>query len=155
MASPVLLCTDGSDLSLAALAAGLDLFPPDTPVEFLMVHGGPHLSEMFGSGHAGPAVSEEEFHSEKDTAIAEAEAALAGVAESLGRTDSPRTVIGGEAGQAICDYAGEVSARAIVLGSSGRSGLKRAVLGSVSDHVVRNAPVTVVLTPSTAVDQDD
>ena len=32
------------------------------------------------------------------------------------------------------------------LGTSGRSGLKRAVLGSVSDYVVRNAPCPVVTT---------
>jgi len=31
-----------------------------------------------------------------------------------------------------------------VLGTRGRGGLRRAVLGSVSDHVVRNAPCPVV-----------
>jgi nucleotide-binding universal stress UspA family protein len=39
-----------------------------------------------------------------------------------------------------------VDAVAIVVGSRGRGGLKRAFLGSVSDYVVRNAPCSVVVT---------
>jgi nucleotide-binding universal stress UspA family protein len=31
------------------------------------------------------------------------------------------------------------------MGSRGRGGIKRALLGSVSDHVVRNAPCPVVI----------
>jgi nucleotide-binding universal stress UspA family protein len=33
----------------------------------------------------------------------------------------------------------------MVVGTRGRGGLRRAVLGSVSDHVVRNAPCPVVV----------
>ena len=33
-----------------------------------------------------------------------------------------------------------------MVGSRGRGGLKRAVLGSVSDHIVRNAPCPVLVT---------
>ena len=38
------------------------------------------------------------------------------------------------------------SATAIVIGSRGRGGIKKALLGSVSDYVVRNAPCPVVVT---------
>jgi len=38
-----------------------------------------------------------------------------------------------------------VSARAIVLGTRGRGGITRALLGSVSDYVTRAAPCTVVI----------
>jgi nucleotide-binding universal stress UspA family protein len=54
-------------------------------------------------------------------------------------------VIEGSPGAALCALAEEVSADAIVLGSRGRSGIRRALLGSVSDYVVRNAPCAVVI----------
>src|SRR3954447_4582204 len=52
----------------------------------------------------------------------------------------------GEPATSIVDAATAESADLIVIGSHGRSGLGRAVLGSVSDHVVRHAtcPVMVV-----------
>jgi len=40
----------------------------------------------------------------------------------------------------------QLPARALVMGSRGRGGLKRALLGSVSDYVVRNSPCPVVIT---------
>jgi nucleotide-binding universal stress UspA family protein len=49
----------------------------------------------------------------------------------------------GEARQQIIDYAAEWSADLIVLGSHGRRGLNRFLLGSVSDAVVRHAPCSV------------
>jgi nucleotide-binding universal stress UspA family protein len=52
----------------------------------------------------------------------------------------------GDPGPALCQLAEELSAQAIVMGSRGRGGLKRALLGSVSDYVVRNAPCTVIIT---------
>lgn len=39
-----------------------------------------------------------------------------------------------------------VGTDAIVIGTRGRGGIKRALLGSVSDYVVRNAPCPVVVT---------
>ena len=55
-------------------------------------------------------------------------------------------VLEGNPGDAVCSYAGEIGAKAIVMGSRGRGGVRRALLGSVSDHTVRNAPCPVVIT---------
>ncbi len=60
--------------------------------------------------------------------------------------DASRKLLRGEPGPTICDYAAEVGAAVILIGSRGRGGFKRALLGSVSDHVVRNAPCPVVVT---------
>jgi nucleotide-binding universal stress UspA family protein len=49
----------------------------------------------------------------------------------------------GEARQQIIDYATEWPADLIVLGSHGRRGLNRFLLGSVSEGVVRHAPCSV------------
>jgi len=59
--------------------------------------------------------------------------------------DIEKRVIEGEPGPALCRLAAEVGASAVILGSRGRGGLKRAFLGSVSDYVVRNAPCPVVV----------
>jgi len=52
----------------------------------------------------------------------------------------------GNPGESVVDAAAAEGADLVVLGTHGRRGLERAILGSVSDHVVRNAacPVMVV-----------
>jgi nucleotide-binding universal stress UspA family protein len=59
--------------------------------------------------------------------------------------DIETRVIEGEPGPALCRLAADVGASAVILGSRGRGGLKRAFLGSVSDYVVRNAPCPVIV----------
>lgn len=51
----------------------------------------------------------------------------------------------GEPGPAIVEAAGAEGADLIVVGTHGRSRVGRLVLGSVSDHVVRNAPCPVLI----------
>jgi nucleotide-binding universal stress UspA family protein len=68
------------------------------------------------------------------------------VAAALGTGDAQLRVLRGDAGPACCDHAAEIDARAMVIGTRGRGGIKRAFLGSVSDYVVRNAPCPVVVT---------
>lgn len=152
MANRVLLCSDGSDASVAAIEAGSSLLGDSATFEIVMVFDGPDDADMHGaSGHAGPTMTPEEFDLAERTAVADTERALAAKAARLGLVDVPRTMLRGDPGPAICRYAGEVSAAAIVVGSRGRSGLKRAVLGSVSDYVTRNAPCPVVVTPPSGV----
>ena len=51
----------------------------------------------------------------------------------------------GEPGTAICDLAEQLPVSVVVIGTSGRSGLRRAVMGSTSDHVIRHAPSPVLV----------
>ena len=50
-------------------------------------------------------------------------------------------------GEGICRISHEEHANLVVLGTRGLSTVKRAVLGSVSDYVVRNAGVPTVIVP--------
>ena len=154
MRSTVLLCIDGSELSLAAAAAGRALLAPDTAVAIVTVSDAPDVAETVGSGHAGPAISPEEFDRKTKAADAAARSNLAAAAEALDLPDAATHVLGGHPGQAICRLAAELSAAALVIGSRGHGGLKRVVLGSVSDYVVRNAPCTVVVTAPQGVADD-
>ncbi|MCP4436745.1 MAG: universal stress protein [Actinomycetia bacterium] len=153
MANPVLLCSDGSEESVSAIEQGHALLAGSAEFEVVMVVDGPDPADLHGaSGHAGPVMTEEEFTAEHEAAVAETERALAAKAQRLGLDNAPRRMLQGDPGPAICAYAQQVDATAIVMGSRGRSGLKRAVLGSVSDFVVRNASCPVVVTPQSGVD---
>ena len=146
MASPILLCTDGSDEALGALSAGLALLGRDHELLLVTVTNGPDEGSLAGSGHAGAELSPAEY----DTLLAEADdAARAAISKTQSELDLGTAevhILGGDAGPAICRLATGRSATAIVIGSRGRGILRRALLGSVSDHVVRNAPCTVVVT---------
>ena len=54
----------------------------------------------------------------------------------------------GEPGPAIIDAAESERVDLVVVGSRGRNRVERFVLGSVSDHVVRNAPCPVLIVRS-------
>ncbi len=142
----MLLCTDGSDLSTQALTAGHRLLGPEAVPVVVTVADGPDESLLTGSGFGGPVVTPEEFDQHSERAETEARSIVAGVARALGLEGAQTYVLSGEPATAICELAKDLSAQAIVLGSRGRGGLKRAVLGSVSDHVVRHAPCTVMVT---------
>ena len=67
--------------------------------------------------------------------------------ERAGVSASPEVVIATKVDEAILEKAIEVDADMIVMGTHGRGGLSRAVIGSVADRVLRHSPVPVVLVP--------
>lgn len=152
MTSPVLLCTDGSPHATAALIAGLAVLDPAAPLAIITVVPDPDPTLVTGTGMAGGVVSPEEYDRMQADATEGAQAILDEARAALGAPEAEVHALRGEPAAAICRYAEEVGAAAIVLGSRGRGGLKRAVLGSVSDHVVRHAPCTVVVTGPEATD---
>jgi nucleotide-binding universal stress UspA family protein len=145
----VLLCTDGSELSVEALAAGVALIGPDARFCVVTASDGPDPMLLTGTGTAGGVVTPEEFDRKTTAANESARSVVDATIRTLGLEGAESRVVGGGAGQAICQLASELSAAAIVIGSRGRGGIKRAVLGSVSDHVVRHAPCPVLVTRAT------
>ncbi len=146
----MLLCSDGSDLSVKALAAGVALLGREASYSVVTVADTPDRTLLDGSGFAGGVVSPEEYDRETEAAAESARSMVTSTIDALGLPGADPLVIGGEPGPAICRLASELSAAAIVIGSRGRGGLKRAVLGSVSDHVVRHAPCPVLVTREAA-----
>jgi nucleotide-binding universal stress UspA family protein len=146
MASPILLCTDDSDEAVGAIAAGLDLLGRQNEFVLVTVMDAPDEGSLVGSGHAGPELSPEEYDDQVAEARDNARSAIGRVQSELALVGAEVRVLRGDPGASICQLATELSARAIVVGSRGRGRLKRALLGSVSDHVVRNAPCSVIVT---------
>lgn len=147
MASLALLCTDGSDLAQRALVAGMRVLSPTdrTVIATVMDAVDPSLVtgvSGFGSGTMSPQQYDEVLASHR----ANAEQHIMDARQALGLHDGESVVVEGAPGPALCELAVQLGATVMVAGTRGRGGLKRAVLGSVSDHLVRNAPCPIVIT---------
>lgn len=59
--------------------------------------------------------------------------------------DVETAVLSGPAKNEIVEYASSVDADLVVMGSRGRGGVQRLLLGSVTDHVVRTSDVDVLV----------
>lgn len=144
-AEPILLCTDGSEAAIAALRTGLALLAVDAPLIVVAVIPEADMMDLTGTGFAGGTITQSEFD-----AIAKADQELGRTAvesarTELGLADVETVVVPGAPGPVICQLAEDRGARAIVMGTRGLGRIRRVLLGSVADHVVRNAPCTVVV----------
>jgi nucleotide-binding universal stress UspA family protein len=141
----MLLCTDGSPLATTALRRGLEVVGAADRVVVATVVELTHPVDVVGGGHAGGVVSPAEAEHADEASLAAGKRLLADVAAQLALSDAETVVLDGAPGPALCELAASLPASVIVLGTRGIGGLRRAVLGSVSDHVVRNAPCPVVV----------
>ena len=145
MASLVLLCTDGSDVAIEALRDSLPILAPADRTIVLAVESPADADLTAGTGFAGCASDDlsDQIETSGDRAAKEV---LDRTVTALELDDDVEIMaIVGRPGPAICQLATALAATAIVIGSSGRSGLRRAMIGSTSDHVVRHAPCPVVV----------
>ncbi|HNH37987.1 MAG TPA: universal stress protein, partial [Microthrixaceae bacterium] len=94
-------------------------------------------------GMATPEVVDAAWVGAKEEADASIDRTIAALPEGPAYE---RRVETGEPGLAIVAAAEEIGADVIVIGSRGRGAIKRALLGSVSSHVVHNASCPVVVT---------
>jgi len=98
-----------------------------------------------GTGFAGGVMTYDEKTDLVEAQRAAAQAHVDDTIAQLGIEGAETMVIIGDAGQEICALAASLPASVVVLGTRGRSGIKRAVMGSTSDHVVRQCPCPVLV----------
>jgi len=146
MADQVVCCTDGSELSVNAIRRGLAALG-ESPADIVLVMSVPEPDPTMvtGAGFAGPVMSVEQFDQERRHAVAAGEVILAEAAAGLGRPEVATKVLTGLPGQSVCQYADDEGARLIIVGTRGRGGFIRAMMGSVSDYIVRHAPCPVLV----------
>jgi nucleotide-binding universal stress UspA family protein len=141
----VVVSLDGSELAEAALEPAADLATAlGVPLVLLRAVGG-HME--LGSAYIPHAAQEHKEHMEEERA--EATAYLRTVADRLAGHDATIAdveVVAGSAVHAILDSVDPAGGDVIAMATHGRGGLRRLVLGSVTDKVVRGAtgPVLVV-----------
>jgi nucleotide-binding universal stress UspA family protein len=136
----ILLATDGSDHSLsAARSVAARLWPPDSEVKIISVIEQivPAAEPWYAAGAVAERVREGNRKNSQD-AVSAAEKIIA----SAGlRTETD--ILEGSPKRRIVDESVEWGANLIVVGSHGRRGLTRYLLGSVSEAVAMHAHCSV------------
>ncbi len=150
----ILVATDGSDDSDAAVEAALDL-AHDTNGKLLVLSVVPEGEGASEDGDAADADAEPPARDE-DEEVIEANDLTNDVVDHAVEWGIEATplVWEGEPADAILAAAESEGADVIVIGSSGKSGVGRMLMGSVSDDVIRRAPVPVMVVRATRERED-
>ncbi|MGZ4689684.1 MAG: universal stress protein [Acidimicrobiia bacterium] len=102
------------------------------------------------SGFGGGIASPEEIEAERAAANEAATAAIERTVAALATSASVESRIElGDAGSTICHLAETLPADVVVVGSRGRGAIRRALMGSVSTHVVNHAACPVIVVRAT------
>lgn len=149
----ILLPSDGSDLSDAAIdhaAALAERFEATVIVlqvidseAQIIAQTAPATIEPIPSGQITAQIAHEAVESQRARAHENLDRVAAALRERGINTET--SVVEGGPGEAIAAAADTLECDTVVMATHGRSGFKRAVLGSVADHVARHTPNAAVL----------
>lgn len=137
----ILCAVDFSPSSEAALGEALAIARVFEAALTVLHVAGPPTSLLPDGGHAVAATAR--TATGDSVATARLEALRARIVESGFRDVETRTAVG-VAWRAIVDEAGSGGHDLLVVGTHGRTGVRRLLLGSVAEHVVRHAPCPVL-----------
>ena len=154
MYSTILLTLDGSEVSQQAIPHAVTLAKQtgasvvlvqviDSEAQVMMRVSGANIEPISGDRITAD-IAQEAVAGERDEAQANLDAVKAGMA-AQGVTNVTTLVREGYPGDEIVSAATETQADVVVIATHGRSGIRRAILGSVADHIVRNTPLASVL----------
>jgi nucleotide-binding universal stress UspA family protein len=132
----VLVPTDGSD---AATHAADHLLESAAALDATV-----HVLSVVDDSALGPDVRSTVAGKESEQAAAEAVDAVVSAAETHGVTDLVRNVEHGRPAAVIFDYIETKDVDAVGMGTTGRRGTDRILLGSVAEKTVRSASVPVM-----------
>lgn len=150
-----LVATDGSAIATSVFAHVPQVVDPDGRVVVVQVIDDvshvltlttPAGFPVGGSATYSLEIAEsivDSQRAEAETHLAEAKRAL----EAAGMRNVETAILSGVPGNAIVEAAREHGHDVVLMGTHGRSGFRRAVLGSVAEHVLRhldNVPVVLV-----------
>lgn len=141
----ILIPTDGSETAQRATRHAIELAERfDAEVHVLVVIEQHHL-------YAGTDITSEhlwdEIAGKARDAAGKRMAPILKAARSRGLEAVDAIREHPDVAQAIVAYAKEAGIDAIVMGTHGRSGIRRLLVGSVAERVVRSSPVPVLLVP--------
>lgn len=140
MSNRVLVAFDESPQATAALEHAFERFPD---AEITVVHVTDPSEWLYGDDFGGGYFADDAYETAKESAdslLAEVET----MAEEAGREVSTISEAG-SVPNTIVRVGETIDADHIVIGSHGRRGLSRFLLGSVAEMVARRAPVSVTI----------
>jgi nucleotide-binding universal stress UspA family protein len=141
MTDNVLVAVDGSPLSERALTYATETFPDASITTIYVINP---IDSIIDVEAGGLPVAEDWYENAKEKASRIHTTATNLAAERNTELDTVTEV--GKPARAILGYADDHDIDQIVMGSHGRSGIDRALLGSVAETVTRRAriPVTII-----------
>ena len=135
----VLVPYDGSELAVSALEYASERYD-DAEIVLL------YVLDLVEAGYDAPPGAElPVFRSEWYEDAAEKAERILEASRSLVDAEVESETVAGRPARAIVEYAEENEIDEIVLGSHGRDGVERILLGSVAETVVRRSPVPVTV----------
>lgn len=140
MSTTVLLPVDRSDHAQTACRLAVDLFDSGT-IQFLHVIDPAEAS--FSAETSVPNIPEDWYDTQRSRAEEQFQE-LDSMVEAHG-LDTEHLIEAGKPASTIVDVAKENDVDHIVMGSHGRQGVSRILLGSVAETVVRRSPVSVTV----------
>ena len=140
MTDKALVAFDGTPLSERALRYAFETFPDASVTSIYVIDP---VDSVIDVEAGGLPVAEEWYDNAQDRANS-IHATATDLAAAHGTDLDTVTEIGRPA-TAILDYAGENDVDQIVIGSHGRSGVDRVLLGSVAERVTRRAQIPVAV----------
>jgi nucleotide-binding universal stress UspA family protein len=143
----ILLATDGSEEATLAAQTAVEL-AAKIGSELHIVHVSPRIVPHYPGYYMGPEVAEHAQQKEQEHLDREAQRLLDTQVEQVraaGGSMAQAHLRIGRFAEEIVALAEELGVELIVIGSRGRGGVRRAVMGSVSDSVVRHAHCSVLV----------
>jgi len=134
----ILVAFDDSDPSKKALEYALDQFPNEEIITLHVIDPARHI-ETSGI-HVDWSAEMDRREAVAEALSEEAEV----IAASRDTTVTTRTILGRPEREIVL-FAEQEDVDHVVVGSRGRSGISRAILGSTADRVVRRSPVPVTV----------
>jgi nucleotide-binding universal stress UspA family protein len=133
----ILLATDGSEEASLAASTAAEV-AKDTDSELHVIHVGPNVPRLLAATEEKPGQMAREARRTLGEQVRRIQAGHGTVARAHLRF--------GEAPEEVVVLAENIGAGLVVMGSRGRSGIRRALMGSVSERVVRhaNCPVMII-----------
>lgn len=133
----VLIPTDGSETANAAVKEAIRLAKSfDATL---------HVLYVLNVGESVPDPNDVPNALSEDTEAGMALHQVQAIADEMGyEKEMVWSILRGPIAESILDYASDREIDLIVMGTEGRTGLKRLIIGSVTEEVVRESPVPVV-----------
>lgn len=132
----ILIATDGSENSMNAISTGID-FAQKTGADVYAVH-----VITTGSYYITPNF----FGVEKDN-IKKSTTDYVEIVGNAKGIEVKSFILEGDPAEKIIDFARENNINLVVMGTLGKSGIERFLIGSVSEKVIRNSDSEVLIVP--------
>jgi nucleotide-binding universal stress UspA family protein len=145
----ILVATDFSEASGAATTCAFRL-ARSLNAHLYILHVVPQYDVQLMSAISGQLQSHIKPETLVETYYADADKQLTELVESAQAGDlvQERLIITGEPADEIVNWAAAKQAQLLIVGTHGRSGLERFVIGSVAERVLRQAKCAVMVVPA-------